>query len=127
VTPASALHAFGLEVASVGLRLSDAEAAGIGATSVTVEHVSRVGMLPEARPIFVTLVFEQRSGRILGGQLLGEEGAALRANVLVPMIRKRCTLTELAAMDLVYAPPIAPSLDPLYVAARAGLRKQRKG
>ena len=123
VTPASALKAFDREAATVGLTLADALESGIDAHSVEIRHLSRAGMLPEARPIHVTLIFEHRTGRLLGGQLLGEEGAALRANVLVPLIRRRAHVSELADLDLIYTPPLAPSLDPLYIAARAAIRR----
>lgn len=122
VTPASAVRAFGFEVATAGLTLQQATESDIEADSVEIRHLSRVGLLPEARPLFVTLVFERRTGRLLGGQLLGEEGAALRANVLVPLIRGRAHVSDIEPLDLVYAPPIAPSLDPLYIAARAAAR-----
>ncbi len=120
---AVAVRAFGVEVGSVGLSLGRAEEAGIDAFATDVRHVSRTGAFPGVSPIDVRLVTERRSGRLLGGQVVGAEGAALRANVLVPLIQNGRTVRELAEdLDLVYNPPVAPAVDPLKVAASRALR-----
>ena len=112
------VRAFGVEVGAVGLSLSQAEAAGYDAVAADVRHKSRVGSFPGASPIDVRLVAERGTGRILGGQLVGAEGAALRANVLVPLVTSGATVEQLAEdLDLIYNPPLAPALDPLKVAA----------
>lgn len=113
-----AVRAFGVEVARIGIDLAEAERAGIDAVAVDIQHWSRVKIYPGSKPLYVRLVAERGTGRLLGGQLAGEEGAALRANVLVPLIRHGATADELAEdIDLVYNPPIAPAMDPLRIAA----------
>ena len=124
---AVAVKAFGVEAGSVGLSLSQAEGAGLDAFATDVRHKSRVGQFPGSRPVDVRLVAERGTGRLLGGQLVGAEGAALRANVLVPLIQAGATVRELAEdLDLVYNPPLAPSVDPLKVAASVALREVRR-
>lgn len=123
VTPASAVVFFDLEVAAVGLHLDEAREAGFDAFSVAFEGTSRVSFYPGARPLHVYYVVERQTGRILGAQLLGEEGAALRANVLVPLVREGATVSAIKDLDLIYTPPVAPSLDPLL---RAAARAERK-
>lgn len=123
VTPSFAVRAFGLEAASAGLLLEDAREAGFNADSVEIRHWSRVSTMPGAKRLHVQFVFERPSGRLLGGSLVGEEGAALRANVLVPWIRNRIRVKAIAEdMDLVYTPPVAPAVDPLRIAASAAMR-----
>ncbi len=120
---AVAVRAFGVEVGAVGLSLDQAEAAGFDAVAVDVRHKSRVGSFPQSHPIDVRLIAERGTGRILGGQLVGEEGAALRANVLVSLVQNKGTARELAEdHDLIYNPPLAPSVDPLKIAASRALR-----
>ena len=115
---AVAVRAFGVEVGAVGLSLSRALDAGFDAVAADVRHRSRTPAFPGASPIDVRLVVERGSGRILGGQLVGAEGAALRANVLVPLVAAGATAETLAEdLDLVYNPPVAPAVDPLKVAA----------
>ena len=117
------VRAFGVEVGSVGLSLSRALDAGFDALATDVRHVSRTRAFPEAAPIDVRLVSERGSGRILGGQLVGREGAALRANVLVPLVIGGGTVRDLAEdFDLIYNPPLGPAVDPLKVAASQAMR-----
>ena len=119
---AVAVRAFGVEVGAVGLSMAQAEAAGIDAVAADVRHWSRTRQFEHARPIDVRLVVERGTGRLLGGQLVGAEGAALRANVLVPLVRAGATAEALAEdLDLIYNPPLAPALDPLKVAASRAL------
>ena len=118
VTGAVAVKAFGIECAGVGLDEEAAREAGLDAVAVQIRHRTRTEVYPGSQPIDVRLVVERGSGRILGGQLVAPEGAALRANVLVPLVRSGATARELSEdLDLVYNPPIAPALDPLRVAA----------
>ena len=115
---AVAVRAFGIEAAAVGLSLQHALDAGLDAVATDVRHLSRVRSFPGAQPLDVRLVTERGSGRLLGGQLVGPEGAALRANVLVPLVQGGASARTLAEdLDLVYNPPLAPAVDPLKVAA----------
>jgi len=122
VTGASAVKVFELEVATVGLKLDEATAAGFDAFATIVRHWSRVSFYPGARPLHVRLIAERRRGRLLGAELVGEEGAALRADVLVPLIREGATVHALRDLDLIYTPPFAPALDPLIVAAAKAVK-----
>jgi NADPH-dependent 2,4-dienoyl-CoA reductase/sulfur reductase-like enzyme len=117
ITGAIAVKAFGYEVAKVGLGLDEATEAGFDAACAQVEHWSRVSLLPGAERLCVRLIGEKGAGRLLGGQLIGREGAALRADVLVPLLVDGWSAERaLDRLDLVYNPPIAPSRDPLLVA-----------
>ncbi len=114
---ASAVKVFGLEVARVGLTLEWAKKAGFDAFDVAVDGWSRVSFYPGAQRLRVELTVERRSGRLLGGTVIGREGAAMRANVLVPLVWRGAGVREIRDFDLVYAPPVAPSIDPILVAA----------
>ncbi len=119
------VRAFGVEVGAVGLSLAQAEDAGIDAFATDFRHLSRTGAFPQASPIDVRLVTERGTGRLLGGQLVGREGAALRANVLVPLVAAGASVRELAEdLDLLYNPPLAPAVDPLKVAASRAMRDE---
>ncbi len=118
ITQSIAVCAFGMEVARAGVSPEEARVAGLDAVASSVQHWSRVKLYPGAKPLWVRLVVERGSGRLLGGECVGQEGAALRANVLVPLIRSGCTAAQVRdEIDLVYTPPLAPAVDPLLVAA----------
>lgn len=123
VTPASAVKVFELEVAAAGLRLEEARKAGFDAVASSIRHWTRVRMYPGAKPISVRLVVERRSGRLLGAEIVAEEGAAHRLDVLVPLIRDGWSVREIRDVDLIYTPPFAPSLDPIIVAANEAWKK----
>ncbi len=123
VTGASAVRVFELEVAAVGLRLHEAVAAGFDAFAVAIRHRSRGASMPGAKPVHVRLVVARGRGRILGAELVGEDGAALRADVLVPLIWEGATVERLRDLDLIYTPPFAPPLDPLLIAANEAARQ----
>ena len=68
--------------------------------------------------ITTKLVVERRSGRLLGGQIVGREGAAKRIDVLATALTAEMTVEEMTALDLSYAPPFSPVWDPVLIAAR---------
>ena len=127
VVGASGVKVFEFEVASVGLRLDEARAAGFDAFVTRIKHWSRVSFYPGARPLHVSLVVERGKGRLLGAGLVGEEGAVLRADVLVPCLRDGWTVHQIKDLDLLYTPPFAPSLDPLIVAANEAAKRVGRG
>lgn len=123
VCPASAVKVFELEVAQAGLRLQEARDAGFDAFSSSIKGWSRVKMYPGAKPLHVRMIVERGSGRLLGAEVVGEEGAALRLDVLVPLIREAWSVRDIRDVDFIYTPPYAPSLDPLVVAANEAWKK----
>jgi NADPH-dependent 2,4-dienoyl-CoA reductase/sulfur reductase-like enzyme len=123
VSPASAVKVFNLEVATAGLSLADATASGFDAISSVIQSWSRVKMYPGAEKIFVDMIVEKRSGRLLGVQMVGREGVVQRCNVLIAPIREGWSVSKVKNIDLIYAPPFGPSLDPVIVAARQSEKK----
>jgi NADPH-dependent 2,4-dienoyl-CoA reductase/sulfur reductase-like enzyme len=107
-----------LEVARTGLRETEAERAGLRFVSTLTESTTRAGYFPGARPITIKMIAEKRSGRLLGAQIVGEEGAAKRIDVLATAIWNGMTVEEVSGLDLSYAPPFAPVWDPVLIAAR---------
>lgn len=107
-----------LEVARTGLRERDAEAAGFAFVTATVESTNRAGYFPGAKPMTVKLIAEQRTGRLLGAQIVGRQEAAKRIDALAVALWNGMTVEEMSGLDLGYAPPYAPVWDPILVAAR---------
>src|SRR3954453_14017442 len=107
-----------LEVARTGLTEGEARAAGFGFETTKIESTTRAGYFPGASVITVKLVTERRSGRLLGGQIVGREGAAKRIDILATVITAGMTVEQMTAFDLSYAPPFGPVWDPVLVGAR---------
>lgn len=106
------------EVARTGLSSAEATAAGFDADASTIESTSRASYFPGSAPIHVRVIVERPSGRLLGAQIVGEEGAAKRIDILATAIWNEMTVEEVASLDLSYAPPFAPVWDPTLIAAR---------
>ncbi len=106
------------EVARTGLTEREAELEGFDHVAATVESTTRAGYYPGAQPITVKLVAQRTSGRILGAQIIGREGAAKRIDVMAAAIWNAMTVDEFSQLDLGYAPPFSPVWDPVLIAAR---------
>lgn len=126
VVGTAVIRVFELECARTGLSESEAQAAGFRVVSVVIEHGSRAHYFG-GKQMRVKLVADRASGRLLGAQLVGEEGVAVRVDVLAAALHARMNVEQLAGLDLSYAPPFAPVWDPILVAANAMLRKLRGG
>jgi NADPH-dependent 2,4-dienoyl-CoA reductase/sulfur reductase-like enzyme len=114
-----------LEIARTGLCTSQAEQAGFGYRTDTIEATTRAGYHPGAEEIAVKLISERGSGRLLGAQVVGGPGSGKRIDVLATAIWAGMTAEDLAGSDLSYAPPFSPVYDPVIVAARAVSRTEQ--
>jgi len=110
---------FDLEVALTGLNDEQAARAGFSPVAAQVTARSRAGAYPGGQPLHVRLLAEKTSGRLLGAQLVGAEGAVGRTNVVAAALDRCMSVIELMALDLCYAPPYSPVWDPLHIAAQA--------
>jgi NADPH-dependent 2,4-dienoyl-CoA reductase/sulfur reductase-like enzyme len=106
------------EVARTGLSEREAIDAGFKAFPTVIDATSRAGYYPDSAPVRVKLVTEMATGRVLGAQIVGREGAAKRIDVLATCIWNEMTAEEVISLDLGYAPPFSPVWDPVLVAAR---------
>ncbi|MDC2956997.1 FAD-dependent oxidoreductase [Streptomyces gilvifuscus] len=107
-----------LEIARTGLREKDARRVGLRFEAVTIESTSRAGYYPGASPMTVKMLAERRTGRLLGVQIVGREGAAKRVDIAAVALTAGMTVEQMTALDLGYAPPFSPVWDPVLVAAR---------
>ncbi len=108
---------FDLEVARTGLSEREAKEAGFDATSITIKAPARAHYMPTHPPIHVKLVFEKGTKKLLGGQMVGQEGVSKRIDVIAAALYDEWTVYDLKSLDLSYAPPFAPVWDPILVAA----------
>ena len=117
----SILRLGAFEIARTGLLESDARALGFQVDSQQIEARQIAGYMPGASPVHVKLIFARDSGRVLGGQIVGQGGAGKRIDVVATAVTYGLTLQQLVDVDLAYAPPFSPVWDPVQTAARAAL------
>jgi NADPH-dependent 2,4-dienoyl-CoA reductase/sulfur reductase-like enzyme len=106
------------EVARTGLTEREATRDGFLFHVADIEATTRAGYYPGSAPIRVKMLAERRSGRLLGAQIVGEEGAAKRIDVVATALHAGMTVEQMTSLDLSYAPPFSPVWDPVLVAAR---------
>lgn len=106
------------EVARTGLLEKELQKLGIEYVTTVIKSKTRAHYYPNAKNITVKLIAEKNSGRLLGGQIVGEEGAAKRIDVLATALTHNLTLQNIIDLDLSYAPPFSPVWDPVQTAAR---------
>ncbi|TXS46933.1 flavoprotein oxidoreductase [Streptomyces sp. uw30] len=111
-----------LEIARTGLREKDARRAGLQYVTATIESTSRAGYYPGASLMKVKMLAERRTGRLLGVQIVGREGAAKRVDIAAVALTAGMTVEQMTSLDLGYAPPFSPVWDPVLVAARKAVK-----
>lgn len=107
-----------LEVSRTGLTEVEAADAAIDAVAASIDTTTRASYLPDAEPMTVKLVAERGTGRLLGGQIVGGQGAAKRSDTIATALHARLRVDEVIDLDLAYAPPFSSVWDPVAVAAR---------
>ena len=107
-----------VEVARTGLQEREIQQLGWGYVTKKIEGGTRAGYYPGAGKITVKILAEKGSGKLLGGQIVGEEGAAKRIDIFATALHAGFTVQEMINLDLSYAPPYSPVWDPVLIAAR---------
>ena len=74
-----------------------------------------------AAPLTIKLVVERKNRRLVGAQVVGPGDGAKRLDVAVTAMSLGATLDQIAHLDLAYAPPYAPPIDPLLTAVHVCL------
>lgn len=108
---------FDLEVARTGLTAHEAQQAGFDPTEIVIKTRTRAHAHPGAQRLWVQMVGDRKSGRLLGAQMVGKEGAAHRINAPAVALHAGLTVAEYIQCDLAYAPPFGPVWDPTLTAA----------
>ena len=91
--------------------------------SEKIKTKTRAGYYPGTGDITVKLIGEKGSGRLLGAQIVGTEGAAKRIDIIATALTAGMTVADIIDLDLSYAPPFSPVWDPVQTAARQLAKK----
>ncbi|MFA5449981.1 MAG: rhodanese-like domain-containing protein, partial [Clostridia bacterium] len=107
------LKFFDIAAASTGLNEASAKEAGINYDKVHIYSLSHASYYPGAADLYLKVLFQTDNGRILGAQIVGQEGADKRCDVLATAIRANMTIYDLCELELCYAPPFSSAKDPV--------------
>jgi len=107
-----------LEISRTGLSEKELEESDIKYKTAVIESRTRSGYYPGSDKITVKLISEEKSGKVLGGQIVGFTGSAKRIDTIATAITAGMTAQNIVDLDLSYAPPFSPVWDPVQTAAR---------
>ena len=74
---------------------------------------SHAGYYPGAKMLAIKVLFRKSDGRLLGAQVLGEDGVPKRIDSFAMAIQMGCTVYDLEESELCYAPPYGSAKDPV--------------
>ena len=74
---------------------------------------SHAGYYPGAKMIAIKVLFRKSDGRLLGAQVLGEDGVPKRIDSFAMAIQAKMTIYDLEEAELCYAPPFGSAKDPV--------------
>jgi NADPH-dependent 2,4-dienoyl-CoA reductase/sulfur reductase-like enzyme/rhodanese-related sulfurtransferase len=115
----------GVLAAVTGLTEKRAVAEGLACQSLYIRGMSHAGYYPDAQPLLLKVLYDPETGRLLGAQAVGREGADKRVDVLATAITAKMTIEDLEQLDLAYAPPFGSAKDLEILAGFAGANARR--
>lgn len=109
----SVLKLFDMTVASTGLSEKTANAAGLEYDKTYIYSASHASYYPGAQNMSIKAIWDKKTLKILGAQIVGFQGVDKRMDVISAAIRSGAEITDLAELELCYAPPFGSAKDPV--------------
>ena len=107
------LKLFDMTVAATGLNERAAKAAGIDYDKTYIYSADHASYYPDAKNMSVKALWDKKTHRILGAQIIGFDGVDKRIDVIAAAIRFGAKITDLTTLELCYAPPFGSAKDPV--------------
>jgi NADPH-dependent 2,4-dienoyl-CoA reductase/sulfur reductase-like enzyme/rhodanese-related sulfurtransferase len=104
---------FDLMIAATGWNEKRLSTSGREFKIIHTHPNSHAGYYPGAKQMALKMIFDAKTGEILGAQGVGVEGVDKRIDVIATAIRGGITAPELADLELAYAPPFGSAKDPI--------------
>lgn len=103
----------GFTMSLTGITERDAIKLGYDIITETVTKKDKAGYMPEVKNITIKVIADKKSKKILGAQAIGCGDADKRVNTVTSAIMSDKTIDDFVNLDMTYAPPYSPSIDPL--------------
>ncbi|MDD3838996.1 MAG: CoA-disulfide reductase [Clostridia bacterium] len=115
----AAIKVLGMEAARTGISEADAKRLDMNYTTAFAKTYDHPSYYPDATPIWIKLICEKSTKKILGAQAAGAKGVVLRIDIFAAAIHSEMTAPELGMTDLCYAPPFSGAWDAVNIACNA--------
>jgi NADPH-dependent 2,4-dienoyl-CoA reductase/sulfur reductase-like enzyme/rhodanese-related sulfurtransferase len=107
---------FDLTVGTTGMAAKHLKAAGISYLVSTTRSSSHASYYPNSKQITIQITFSPDTKKLLGAQVIGEDGADKRLDILATLIKNNGTIYDLTELEHAYAPPYSSAKDPVNMA-----------
>jgi NADPH-dependent 2,4-dienoyl-CoA reductase/sulfur reductase-like enzyme/rhodanese-related sulfurtransferase len=106
-------------VAKTGLSLATAKAQGFDALAAFVVQADKAHFYPDSGMLFMQMVVEKKSQRVLGVQGIGPNNGSLLARIsaVAGMLKYKPGVQDIANLEFPYSPPYAAAMDIINVLA----------
>ena len=115
------VRVFDIAAASTGLSESFVKQVGLDYQIVHILGKDHASYYPGATDILLKLVFNKKTGKILGAQAVGEKGIDKRIDILATAIKADLTIFDLPELEFSYAPPFGSAKDPVNMIGYAAM------
>lgn len=112
----SVMKVLDITVASTGLNEKEAKRQGLDYGKVYTYSANHATYYPGASMMAIKTIYENKTGKILGAQIVGRDGVDKRCDVYAVAIRANMTAYDLTNLELCYAPPYGSAKDPVNMA-----------
>ena len=110
------VESLGMTAAKTGLSEREAQAQGYDYFVSVTHPLDHAEYFPGAEALHMKLIVEKTTGRLLGAQIIGEQGVDKRIDVLATAIAGRMSVEDLETLDLAYAPQFNSAKGPVIMA-----------
>ncbi|AWG43080.1 CoA-disulfide reductase [Candidatus Borreliella tachyglossi] len=115
----ASIKVLSLEAARTGLTEEAALRLGIKCRTVFIKDKNHTSYYPNQEDLYIKIIYNEETKEIIGAQIIGKNGAAIRLHALSLAIYSNLTTNELGMMDFAYSPPFSKAWDALNVAGNA--------
>ena len=107
------IKVFEMSLASAGMSLKTAKAEGWDALSVFISQFDRAHFYPEKGLMYMELIVDWKTEKVLGVQGLGDMTDAVfaRVNAVAAILKYSPTTADISNLELLYAPPFSAAMD----------------
>ena len=109
--------AFGLFIGKTGLSKEEALDNGFEPVEKEIESITRSGYYPSSKSIWIKIVADKKSQRVLGAQIVGGEAVKGRIDLIALALLLKANVSDLINYDACYVPPASPVWEPVNIAA----------
>ena len=108
---------FGLFIGKTGLSKEEALGNGFEPVEKEIKSITRSGYYPTSKSIWIKIVADKKSQRVLGAQIVGGEAVKGRIDLIALALLLKANVSDLINYDACYVPPASPVWEPINIAA----------